>query len=205
MSAPEETTTTPVITTKTKPNEVFETVGCSRCGGGGMMPFAVYGGRCFKCHGSGFIYTKRGAAAKRFFDSLGETTIAGLRVGDRVMDAGNGITVGAAWRRVEGFEDNRVAKAGGAILYTAKDAEKIEAARERGALIEARSNFQGGSVVVYEGTNLLLHGVNHVGVSPERRFRVADPDTWVARMKTAVEYQASLTKAGTPRKGSRWS
>jgi DnaJ-class molecular chaperone len=42
----------------------FEHVTCSRCGGSGHYSFnLMYGTVCFKCHGRGWCYTKRGAAA----------------------------------------------------------------------------------------------------------------------------------------------
>jgi hypothetical protein len=37
---------------------------CGRCGGSGKMPFAVWGGKCFKCAGAGTLPTTRGAKAQ---------------------------------------------------------------------------------------------------------------------------------------------
>lgn len=43
---------------------------CSRCGGSGRMPYAVYGGKCFKCHGAGKTYTRNGKAVANKFAAL---------------------------------------------------------------------------------------------------------------------------------------
>lgn len=47
---------------------VFETEACGRCGGGGSYSYCqMYGSTCFKCGGSGKVFTKRGLAAWNFF------------------------------------------------------------------------------------------------------------------------------------------
>lgn len=48
----------------------FETETCFRCGGTGHMPFAAYGGKCFKCHGHGKTMTAAGRSARKLYDEL---------------------------------------------------------------------------------------------------------------------------------------
>ena len=49
---------------------LFESNGCSRCGGSGKMPYSVYNGVCFKCNGKGEVLTKRGRVAQEFLNDL---------------------------------------------------------------------------------------------------------------------------------------
>jgi hypothetical protein len=77
------------ITRETKLAHVYETQTCTRCGGGGMYgPRSVYGGRCFKCGGTGATYTKRGAATREFARRILHTTVDGIRPGDKVFYQG---------------------------------------------------------------------------------------------------------------------
>jgi hypothetical protein len=64
----------------------FETTECGRCGGSGHYSFnLMYGTTCFGCNGTGWKLTKRGAAAKAFFqNSRPVTTAADLEAGQRV-------------------------------------------------------------------------------------------------------------------------
>lgn len=46
---------------------VFDSTPCTRCGGTGQMPYAVYGGVCLKCRGAKRRLTAKGrAATKRY-------------------------------------------------------------------------------------------------------------------------------------------
>lgn len=47
----------------------FEQTECGRCGGGGRMPFAVAGGRCFGCAGTGKEFTRAGRAARKRYEA----------------------------------------------------------------------------------------------------------------------------------------
>lgn len=71
---------------------VFETTVCDRCGGTGRMPFAAYGGICFKCSpqgthaGSGTVHTRKGSSALKKWNAFVQeqlgTTIDQVEVGD---------------------------------------------------------------------------------------------------------------------------
>lgn len=70
---------------------VFEMQDCSRCGGSGKMPFALYGGQCFKCLGTGQTMTAKGRRAyKRLLEVQAEVcTVAAsqLKPGDRIINS----------------------------------------------------------------------------------------------------------------------
>lgn len=63
----------------------FESTTCGRCGGTGHLPFAVYGGKCFACHGSKTILTRTGKAARRKWDAWREANLT-IKVED--LEAG---------------------------------------------------------------------------------------------------------------------
>lgn len=71
---------------------IFETEPCTRCGGSGRYSYTQgmkgpFGPEtCFKCIGTGMQYTKRGAVAKEFYDSLCMAEAQTLVVGDSYWD-----------------------------------------------------------------------------------------------------------------------
>lgn len=72
---------------------VFEMQDCSRCGGSGKMPFAVYGGQCFKCHGSGQVMTPKGRRAYKKYlevrEVLCSVAASSLKAGDKIVNSEN--------------------------------------------------------------------------------------------------------------------
>ena len=80
-----------VMNTQTQPAQrklLFENVTCTRCGGGGRMPYSVYGGVCFKCHGRGATLTKRGRAAQEWLNSQREKPLEQFVSGDLIYAEG---------------------------------------------------------------------------------------------------------------------
>lgn len=70
-------------------NSPFETRSCTRCGGGGHYSFCPgYGTRCFKCRGTGVIYTKRGAVAAAYFYDLLHVPASVIEPGDLLFFEG---------------------------------------------------------------------------------------------------------------------
>lgn len=67
----------------------FEIQTCGRCGGSGRYSYCtMYGDRCFQCHGRGNVYSKKGAAAHKFYwDSL-TVKVREIKPGDYVKIAG---------------------------------------------------------------------------------------------------------------------
>lgn len=60
-------------------------------------------------------------------------------------------------------------------------------------------------VARYDGINIVTQYLSLVAVDPESLVRVSDPATAVCRLKAAAEYQLALTKAGKPRRASRFA
>lgn len=64
---------------------VFEYKPCGRCGGSGRYSYCqMYGDRCFGCAGRGWVLTKRGAAAARFFREKMMVPMEDVKPGDVV-------------------------------------------------------------------------------------------------------------------------
>lgn len=70
---------------------VFDMIDCSRCGGNGKMPFANYGGVCFKCNGKGRMMSPNGKRAWRKMlevqKEICSIPASSLKVGDKIMDS----------------------------------------------------------------------------------------------------------------------
>jgi hypothetical protein len=195
------------ITPDTAPADVFEKgEPCWKCSGTGRIRgFShVMGGVCFRCGGVGTPLSKRGAEARRYFKALGETSAAGLSIGDLIYDNGTPGIVAGGWRTVRELVDVTAepAKAGSCSLYRKDDLDKIEAAVERGATI-LPDEHDASRVRVYEGIMVVCDKLTTTMVA-KSRVRVSDHATQVARLKAAAEYQLALTKSGKPRKGSRY-
>jgi hypothetical protein len=163
----------------------FETRTCSRCGGSGKMPFAVYGGICFKCNGAGKFYTKRGRAAHDFLQRLrsrkaGELT-AGMLVWFEGFSAGS-FTVPSRFNRL--------------VEIT----ELKHAGRSKSGNEEWKDNF--AHEVICEGKD-----GRHITSAQDMQtlFRVGQTALGKQMtLKLALDYQDKLTKTGTVRKNV-WS
>lgn len=142
----------------------IETETCTRCGGSGRYSYCqMYGDRCFKCHGAGKVYTKRGAATVAFLTAMRSKPARDVRVGDLI--------------RVENFFAGRTSFERVTEVYADK----------------------------YNANTLCIvtKGMNN-GVSPDTMMRMGfTAEEKAEQMKLALAYQATLTKAGTVRKGAR--
>lgn len=66
---------------------MFESTECSRCGGTGQFSYCqLHGTMCFKCRGTGRQFTKRGAAARKYYNESLNRQVADIKVGDWVND-----------------------------------------------------------------------------------------------------------------------
>jgi hypothetical protein len=194
------------VDASTKPAEIFERTPCLKCGTTGrIVGFShVMNGVCFGCGGAGYRLTKRGAVARAFFDSLGKCPVSTLRVGDRIIDSTT-----RKWTVVKRIGDNAVERRGGHILREdrERDVEMLRRYREEGATVEKYSDYALAEVkcwIVYSGINIETSRCVIVGSDGAHRVRVADPDTRLARMRAAADFQLALTKTGRPRKASRY-
>lgn len=88
---------------------IFEGRPCGRCDGTGRLPqFGhVLRGVCFTCNGNGAKYTKRGKAARTWFDSMCAQSLLvprdEIHAGDRVWDRHRGF---GAWALVTEAADD---------------------------------------------------------------------------------------------------
>jgi len=152
--------------------DIFETDTCSRCGGSGHYSFnQIDGTRCYGCNGRGRRFTKRGAEAKRFYDELRSKRVRDIEVGDLVYSTAYG-------------KFHRVTEIG----------------RDPGDMRFGSRNLG----VDYEATEvwgMRTTGVGHAGLDPDKVMVMGQTAEQKAEnIAKAVEYQETLTKAGTPRK-----
>lgn len=164
------------MTTTTTPRKKtpFETKPCGRCGGSGRYSYCqMYGDRCFGCSGSGLALTKRGAAAREMFLASLERTYGEVEIGWRVLVSGRG------WLAVTGVDLN---PGGGSY-----------------------ENYGTPEEVLIPNTHGIVTGtgdgrVTMVGMADSRITGYADRAEYDANLHAALDYQETLTKAGTPRK-----
>ena len=157
---------------------IFETETCSRCHGTGKHSFCeTYRDTCFKCHGSGITLTKRGYAAQQFFIDSCMVPVAEVKVGDEVKLMG-------------------VTMLGSSYWYRAK---VVEISVQKDAI----TSIKDGISVVYDAVTITTECPKYgrAGLSSAVAMKVhvyrADDNF---RLKKALEYQNTLTKAGTVRK-----
>lgn len=158
---------------------LFESATCSRCGGSGSYSWCqMHGSRCFKCGGRGWVLTKRGAEAARYFRALLSKPAEQLVPGDKIRV--DGFNAGSyseptRWHEVEQVLVNQRSACGTAVngVFTPSRLDAI------------RIECKGISIETFPGQ---LQRVAHD--APEKQ----------AKLKQALAYQDSLTKAGQPRK-----
>ncbi len=163
----------------------IETDTCGRCGGTGRMPFSVYGGLCFKCHGKGKLLTKRGQAANDFLVALRSKPASELKVGDVV--------------RAEHFRIT-------SLVYSFDKITVLEPHTEANA--NGWSVGPNGEKIIAPGLKLETynerHGTSSRVVSPTDMIRVAQTaEQKLATLTAALDYQDTLTKQGKPRKAGQ--
>lgn len=176
---------TETTATETADKREFESTTCGRCGGSGHYSYCqMYGTICFRCRGAKRIYTKRGLAAKLYFEALLSKPASALEVGMKIKVGSitNGGTPFEHWATITEIEDNSVT-------------------RKHGFGVQGQPG-----VYEYTGFNIYTRsekfGSGCSGaVSPTTMFRVAaDAATKQEAKKKALDYQDTLTKTGTVRK-----
>jgi len=154
---------------------------CSRCAGSGKHSYCqMYGSTCFKCGGSGRTYTKRGAAAAAKLTDLRSKPASELVPGDTVLMRGfscGSVSSPSKWCKVAALED-----ATGSARYK-------DAAGEWVTPTQIRIVFEPGA------------GYSASTSDPATMYRVRQGAAALeATLAEALEYQATLTKTGKPRK-----
>lgn len=157
---------------------------CSRCGGTGRMPFAVYGGVCFKCGGRGYVFTKRGVEAERYLREIRSLPARDLKVGQSIRV--QSITMsGASFTYFAPITGIALITAENATVHTIVDGQERPCGV--GSLrIETHSEKFGSHVFEQE---------------PGKLVRVAQTAEQKAEtLARALAYQDTLTKQGKVRK-----
>jgi hypothetical protein len=161
----------------TKRTPVFEHTECSRCGGSGQFSFnLMHGSVCHGCSGTGFKLTLRGRAAQHFVNELREIPIENFQVGDSIrfdgFNAGSFVQP-TKWAKVTSVQFLTRSEAG----YYWEDSENPNCVR-------LETTY--GSVTGFVGKTKYRKGF-----SAEQKQQQIDQ---------ALQYQATLTKFGKPRK-----
>ncbi len=159
---------------------LFEAKPCSRCGGSGEYSYCqTYGSRCFKCHGKGEVLTKRGLAAQEHFNSLCVKPASEIKVGDIICV-------------------NSVTLDGGFFKYFA---EVIEVSAPHVYGSSTVDGVKKDTVGIDITSDSKKFGRCKHTTSGKSDFRLAQSkEEKIEKREAALEYQANLTKAGTPRK-----
>lgn len=171
---------------------MFESVTCSRCGGTGQFSYCLrYGTKCFKCGGHKKVLTKRGAAASQYLRELRSKPAGELKVGDKIRALN--VTLGGepyeSWETIESMTPTSYYAGRGASGMWYSNYEEP---------------FNGNDEIKWEKIEAVEIKTNKgkLGAIPvTRKYRVAFTGEEAEKTAAlALEYQNSLTKAGTPRK-----
>lgn len=154
---------------------IFEHETCSRCLGSGEFSYCqMYGRTCFKCGGSGWQLTARGKAAQKFFSDQKVAPVMEIKVGD--------------WIECHDITSTYVVKVtscGWSERCKWKDSDTGEMKPYYSISgINPKSQKTGGLHAFENST------VKRAYTKLERRQKIEE----------ALAYQATLTKAGKPRK-----
>lgn len=158
----------------------LETETCSRCGGSGHFSYCqMWGTICFRCKGKKITYTKRGAAAALYLESLRKKPASEFKVGELFYQEG-----------LPGFYK------GGFHTITSI---RVHSAAEKVAK-GFKSMTNGIEVPQRDSLILEAEGTSWEG-GPECLIRKGcTAEEKAATFKQALEYQATLTKMGKPAK-----
>lgn len=191
------TDSVPAITVKTRLDDVLETEACGRCGGTGHYSYnQVDGTRCYGCGGSGRRYTKRGRAAREYWQWLQQTTVETVQVGDRLFDNMHG------WVTVTGVVAHEAKRGNAHGVWPAKNPEAVERYEADPHYVIEPSDEEGMVWARYVGPSFDVRTskIRLCGLHPGHTLMVIDPAVRVPALKAVATYQAGLTKAGKPRK-----
>jgi len=150
----------------------FETKTCSRCGGSGHFSFnLMHGTMCYGCQGKGIQFTKRGLAARVFFDES-------LTVAASELKAGVAIKESSGWKNfaiiqsIDTGTDYELGQRHVTAYSLGKDGERQMILADTG---RCKAKFY-----------------------PDCRVRVMHTDEEKAvKIRAALEYQATLNANGT--------
>lgn len=151
---------------------LFENETCGRCGGSGRYSYcSMHGSTCFGCGGAGRRLTKRGRAAQLYLQALRERPVTELKVGDLVLIDG-----------IPGMTKSRFGKI--TEIQTGPG-------RDFGYPVQGADSLA-HRIVTTAGTLIGFENCKY-----RKGFTAEEKQAQVAQ---ALEYQATLTKTGKPKK-----
>ena len=161
----------------------FDRKVCGRCAGSGKFSWCqTHGSVCFDCHGTGTVYTKRGAAAAAFYRASLEKVATDIVVGDVIL--------------LRGFSC-------GSFAQASQWVKVVSVSRDSSS---AWSTAPDGTRTYHEQVLLACEQVkdpskkSSLGLNLTSRERVAQSKEQVrVKREAALDYQDTLTKQGTPR------
>jgi hypothetical protein len=155
----------------------FELMTCSRCGGSGNYSYCeAYGSRCFKCAGNKVCLTAKGKAAFLFYNESLLVSASSLVVGDLMQ-----------------IDDFFKGKKYFAAITEIKPSTSLR----------KMADGSWESIGIEISTEHPKYGASGLHTSPESLIiKGWDAAFKAEKLAEAMAYQASLTKAGTPRKGA---
>lgn len=164
-------------------NLTFENTPCHRCSATGNVGYGPYGGMCFRCDGAGATLTKRGRMAQVYFQDLASSPVSELRVGQAFNTVGvseGGSTTFTHFVRIVAISTS-----------IRKWRDNVAGVDHETPVVVLHAQARNGSECAYETT-------------PESIVRVAQTAEVKGYMiAQALDYQASLTTTGKPRKTRR--
>jgi len=133
----------------------------------------MYGTTCFQCQGKRNVFTKRGTEASRYLTELRSRKASELKIGDVIQYKGLQKAVWVTITKIESYDNSN-------------------------------SHSYVNGVEIPQRTDLLSISTSFVrlsGIAPEDMIRVRQTEEQSKEtLKLALEYQNTLTKAGTVRK-----
>lgn len=157
-----------------KKTPIFEHKTCGRCGGSGNYSYCqMHGTTCFKCGGTGLELTRRGYAAQAHYRALLSVTLGDLSLGDVVLFEDIGRSYWIKINEIRRGNESRTIELNG---------DRMAGWLEVGGV--SFSGKTGGWVAP--------------AASKVRKKHPAE--VLQAARAAALAFEATLTKAGTPRK-----
>ena len=202
----------------------FETQTCSRCHGSGSYSYCQqYGHKCFKCAGSGKTLTKRGAAARAYYETLCTVPANAVVIGDRI--AASGMTLGGIpFSYVGTVTEIKSRQATKTTVRTARPnstsidvSYKVEYEQTDGfSLLESSGStveFPGMKGYTGEAGTKVEKFTEYLFTTVSSKYGIASkttsdsvrvyPKDSEVKLAEALEYQNKLTKSGTIRKSDK--